>query len=63
MAEDGIVGQYNGSQAREVLISLEDWEAMTRAANEDGEAAAATGTAAGVAVVQAQRPAAAQGPP
>ena len=26
MAEDGIVGQYNGSQAREVLISLEDWE-------------------------------------
>ena len=31
MAEDGIVGQYNGSQAREVLISLEDWEAMSRA--------------------------------
>ena len=27
MAEDGIVGQYNGSQARDVLISLEDWEA------------------------------------
>ena len=27
MAEDGIVGEYNGSQAREVLISLEDWEA------------------------------------
>ena len=27
MAEDGIVGQYNGSQAREVLITLEDWEA------------------------------------
>ncbi len=26
MAEDGIVGQYNGSQARDVLISLEDWE-------------------------------------
>jgi len=26
MAEDGIVGEYNGSQAREVLMSLEDWE-------------------------------------
>jgi S-DNA-T family DNA segregation ATPase FtsK/SpoIIIE len=28
MAEDGIVGEYNGSQAREVLITLEEWEAM-----------------------------------
>jgi len=26
MAEDGFVGPYNGSQAREVLISLEEWE-------------------------------------
>lgn len=26
MAEDGIVGVYNGSQAREVLLSVEDWE-------------------------------------
>jgi S-DNA-T family DNA segregation ATPase FtsK/SpoIIIE len=26
MAEDGVVGQYNGAQAREVLVSLEDWE-------------------------------------
>ena len=26
MAEDGIVGQYNGSQARDVMISIEDWE-------------------------------------
>jgi S-DNA-T family DNA segregation ATPase FtsK/SpoIIIE len=26
MAEDGVVGQYNGSQARDVLISLQDWE-------------------------------------
>ena len=28
MAEDGIVGQYNGSQAREVVISMADWERM-----------------------------------
>jgi S-DNA-T family DNA segregation ATPase FtsK/SpoIIIE len=28
MAEDGIVGEYNGSQAREVLWSLADWEKM-----------------------------------
>ena len=27
MAEDGIVGSYNGSQARDVVISLADWEA------------------------------------
>jgi S-DNA-T family DNA segregation ATPase FtsK/SpoIIIE len=29
MAEDGIVGTYNGSQAREVLITLEQWEEMS----------------------------------
>jgi S-DNA-T family DNA segregation ATPase FtsK/SpoIIIE len=29
MEEDGIVGPYNGSQAREILISVEDWEAMS----------------------------------
>jgi len=28
MAEDGIVGPYAGSQAREVLLSLADWERM-----------------------------------
>ena len=28
MAEDGIVGQYNGSQAREVLVTVEQWEQM-----------------------------------
>ncbi|HEX6984599.1 MAG TPA: DNA translocase FtsK, partial [Planctomycetaceae bacterium] len=28
MAEDGIVGEYNGSQAREVLYTLEQWEAV-----------------------------------
>ena len=30
MAEDGLVGEYNGSQAREVLITIEQWEAMSR---------------------------------
>jgi S-DNA-T family DNA segregation ATPase FtsK/SpoIIIE len=29
MAEDGIVGQYNGSQAREVMITLEQWAEMS----------------------------------
>ena len=28
MAEDGIVGQYNGSQAREVLVTLDQWSEM-----------------------------------
>jgi S-DNA-T family DNA segregation ATPase FtsK/SpoIIIE len=28
MAEDGIVGEYKGSQARECLIKLDQWEAM-----------------------------------
>jgi S-DNA-T family DNA segregation ATPase FtsK/SpoIIIE len=28
MAEDGIVGQFNGSQAREVLVKPDRWEAM-----------------------------------
>ncbi len=43
MAEDGIVGEYNGSQAREVMISIEDWEAMSRA--KAGELASASGGA------------------
>ena len=29
MAEDGIVGAYNGSQAREILLTVEQWEQMT----------------------------------
>lgn len=28
MAEDGIVGEYNGSQAREVLYTMEEWRSM-----------------------------------
>ena len=40
MAEDGIVGQYNGSQAREVLITLEQWAAMSGQADAEPAAAA-----------------------
>jgi S-DNA-T family DNA segregation ATPase FtsK/SpoIIIE len=29
MAEDGIVGEYNGSQAREVLLTIDQWEQMS----------------------------------
>jgi S-DNA-T family DNA segregation ATPase FtsK/SpoIIIE len=39
MSEDGIVGQYNGSQAREVAITLAQWEAMRSGAEEDAEPA------------------------
>ncbi|OHB41584.1 MAG: hypothetical protein A2069_02405 [Planctomycetes bacterium GWB2_41_19] len=28
MAEDGVVGEYKGSQAREVFLSLEEWDAQ-----------------------------------
>jgi S-DNA-T family DNA segregation ATPase FtsK/SpoIIIE len=33
MAEDGIVGAYNGSNAREVLYKPEDWEQVKRTAS------------------------------
>ncbi len=36
MAEDGIVGEYNGSQAREVLLTLEEWLAMKQEESDDG---------------------------
>jgi S-DNA-T family DNA segregation ATPase FtsK/SpoIIIE len=32
MAEDGIVGAYNGSNARQVLVTPEDWESRKKAA-------------------------------
>jgi S-DNA-T family DNA segregation ATPase FtsK/SpoIIIE len=41
MAEDGVVGQYNGAQARDVLISLEEWEARHRE-TENGTPAGST---------------------
>lgn len=37
MAEDGIVGAYNGSQAREVLVTMEQWMEMS---GQQGAAAA-----------------------
>ena len=39
MAEDGIVGNYNGSQAREVLVTLDQWAAMLGQAPEPAAAA------------------------
>ncbi|MBQ16410.1 MAG: DNA translocase FtsK [Planctomycetaceae bacterium] len=35
MAEDGIVGDYNGSQAREVLYTAEEWEVYQRGTSVD----------------------------
>lgn len=34
MAEDGIVGEYAGSQAREVVITIDQWERMRSQADE-----------------------------
>jgi S-DNA-T family DNA segregation ATPase FtsK/SpoIIIE len=45
MAEDGIVGQYNGSQARDILITLADWERMQGLSAADDAASASTAVA------------------
>jgi DNA segregation ATPase FtsK/SpoIIIE, S-DNA-T family len=37
MAAAGIVGSYKGSQAREALITIEEWEAMRAQMNADAE--------------------------
>ncbi len=34
MGEAGIVGQHKGSKAREVLITLDEWDQMTGAPTE-----------------------------
>jgi DNA segregation ATPase FtsK/SpoIIIE, S-DNA-T family len=39
MAEDGIVGSYAGSQAREVLISMDDWQRRQNGAASAAETA------------------------
>ncbi len=36
MAEDGIVGDYNGAQAREVLFTSEEWEQMRQGQKQAG---------------------------
>jgi S-DNA-T family DNA segregation ATPase FtsK/SpoIIIE len=35
MAEDGIVGEYNGSKAREVILTMPQWQAMQGIEHED----------------------------
>lgn len=35
MAEDGIVGDYNGSKSREVVMTLEQWHALRAGAEEE----------------------------
>jgi S-DNA-T family DNA segregation ATPase FtsK/SpoIIIE len=44
MADAGIIGEYKGSQAREVLISPDEWEAMKAQAAADAQAEEADGT-------------------
>jgi S-DNA-T family DNA segregation ATPase FtsK/SpoIIIE len=46
MAEDGIVGQYAGSQAREVMVTLEQWAAMCGQSDEPAPPAIAAKPAA-----------------
>jgi len=41
IAEAGMLGPYKGSQAREVVISKEEWEAMKAQAEADAQAAEA----------------------
>src|SRR5690606_10317472 len=42
MGAAGILGAHKGSQAREVTITLEEWEAMKAQAMKDAQAKAAT---------------------
>ncbi len=39
MAEEGVLGEYKGSQAREVILSLDDWIAINPEARENEEEA------------------------
>ncbi len=57
MAEDGIVGQYNGSQAREILINVADWERMQGLSAEDEPAPAAPSRSTTPAIAVAPAPA------
>ena len=44
MAQANILGTYKGSQAREVTLTLEEWDAMKAQAEADAKAAEADGT-------------------
>ncbi len=46
MAEDGLVGVYNGSQAREVLITVEEWD-KRRGADSSGNSGSSSGSSSG----------------
>ena len=37
MAEDGIVGDYNGSKARDVLLTMAKWNAMQGIEPDEGD--------------------------
>jgi S-DNA-T family DNA segregation ATPase FtsK/SpoIIIE len=65
MAEDGVVGQYNGAQAREVLISLEEWESRMHRSEAGGETASAgtRGATAGLSSSAGRHSSAAAGAP
>ena len=39
MYNGGIVGEYKGSQAREVIMSKEDWQALKAARDREEQAA------------------------
>jgi S-DNA-T family DNA segregation ATPase FtsK/SpoIIIE len=56
MAEDGIVGQYNGSQAREVLLTVEQWEEMSGGGGDSAAKAAPAPTKPAPAPKPASRP-------
>ncbi|MDX1565204.1 MAG: DNA translocase FtsK, partial [Phycisphaeraceae bacterium] len=49
IAEAGIIGEYKGSQAREVNFTLEEWEALKAQAEADAGGAAAPEAAAAIA--------------
>jgi S-DNA-T family DNA segregation ATPase FtsK/SpoIIIE len=55
MAEDGIVGQYNGSQARDILITLTDWERMQGLTSDEESPAGSTAAAHAAAAPPARK--------
>jgi S-DNA-T family DNA segregation ATPase FtsK/SpoIIIE len=44
MEEDGIVGSYNGSQAREVLLTPDQWQAMSRGEDDSAGSGGSSGS-------------------